>query len=291
MTLDARNLLQSVASDYRATLRAVPEGATAVMTVVRPGDSAHTFHLALTFTANQVSVCELPGHSTLPPFCPDRHINGDGSFCLGWGPDNPNTIVDEASARRWWAAVYQFLSRQAGANARGVFAGAELGRAHGDAAIHQAKAEQAAERLGTAFAKRVAEGRFVIREDPRPGRHRLELWNGTAERLARVSTRSKAFVGRTTCPCVATTAPDISACDDHAQTLVTFILEQHACELANKKHLDAYVAAGYACCGTLRKCGLRKAIKRKNNAAITKGKPHGRRSKFWMPPAKSKRPR
>ncbi|KGK64511.1 MULTISPECIES: E2 domain-associated cysteine-rich protein [Xanthomonas] len=289
--LDARGLLQSVAPDYGATLHAALEGAQAAITVVRPGGTKHIFHLALSFNADQVSVRELPGDATLPAFCPDRHINGDGSFCLGWGCDNPSTIVYEADARRWWATVYQFLTRQVGANARGVFAGAEQGRAHGNAAVHQAKAEQAAERLGTAFAERATYGEFVVRKDPRPGQHRLELWSGT-ERLARVSTRSKTLAGgRTTCPCGASPERDVSACDDHAQALATFILEHHACKVADEKYLDACAAAGYACCDTLQTCGLRQAIKRKQTTALTKGKPHGRRSKYWMPPAKSKRPR
>lgn len=289
--LDARGLLQSLAPDYGATLHAAPEGAQAAITVVRPGGAKHTFQLALSFNADQVSARELPGYAMLPAFCPDRHINGDGSFCLGWGHDNPSTIVDEAAARRWWATVYQFLTRQVGANARGVFAGAEQARAHGDAAIHQNKAEQAAERLGTAFAKRAADGEFVVRKDPQPGQHRLELWSGT-ERLARVSLRSKTLVGgRTTCPCGTAPERDVSACDDHAQALATFIQEQHACNVADKKYLDACADAGYACCDTLRTCGLRKSIKRKQAAALTKRKLHGRRSKYWMPPAKSKRPR
>lgn len=289
--IDARGLLQSVAPDYGATLHDVPKGAQAVITIVRPGGSKHTFHLALSFDAEQVSVRELPGHTVLPGFCPDRHINGDGSFCLGWGRDNPSTITDEAAARRWWAAVYQFLTRQAGANARGVFPGTEHGRAHGDAAVHQAKAEQAAERLGPAFAERVADGKFVVRKDLRPGQHRLELWRG-AERIARVSTRSKALVGgHTICPCGATPERDISDCDDHAQALATFLLEYHACKVADKKYLDACAAAGHVCCNTLQTCGLRQAVKRKQTVAPTKGKPHGRCSKYWRPPAKSKRPR
>ncbi|WP_299344072.1 E2 domain-containing protein [uncultured Pseudoxanthomonas sp.] len=289
--VDACGLLQSVAPDYGATLHAVPEGAQAVMTVKRPGGSKHTFRLALSFVAEHVSVRELPGHTMLPTFCPDRHINGDGSFCLGWGGDNPSTIADEATARRWWAAVYQFLARQAGANARGVFPGTDHGRAHGDAAVHQAKAEQAAAQLGPAFAERAADGKFVVRPDPRPGQHRLELWCGT-ERLARVSTRSKVLVGgRTICPCGETPERDVTACGDHSQALATFILEHHACKVADKSYLDACAAAGYACCDTLQTCGLRQAIKRKQTAALAKGKSHGRRSKYWMPPAKSKRPR
>lgn len=286
-----RSLLERVAPDYGASLLLAPEGGRAAITVVRPGGERYTFQLVLSFNADQVSVRELPEHATLPAFCPDRHINGDGSFCLGWGRDHPSAIGDEAAARRWWASVYQFLTRQVGANARGVFAGAEQGWAHGDAAVHQAKAEQAAQRLGTAFAERAAAGEFVVRKDPRPEGGRLELWCGV-DRLARVSTRSRTLVGsRAVCPCGSVPMRDVSACGDHAEALATFMLESHACKVADKKYLDACAAAGYACCETLQTCGLRQAVNRKQTAAPTKGKTPGRRSKFWMPPAKSKRPR
>ena len=289
--VDVRGLLQSVAPDYGATLYSVSEGAQAVITVVRAGGAKHTFHLAVSVDGEGVSARELVGHTTLPAFCPDRHINGDGSFCLGWGRDDPGTVINEAAARRWWAAVYQFLTRQAGANTRGVFPGTEHGRAHGGAAVHQAKAEQAAARMGPAFAERAAAGKFIVRRDSRPGQHRLELWCGT-ERLARVSTRSKALVsGRTPCPCGTAPERDVSACDDHAQVLATYMLEDYATKLADKRYLDACAAAGHSCCDTLRSCGLRQAIKRKQTAGAAKAEAHERRSKYWMTPVKSKRPR
>lgn len=288
---DAFAFLQSVAPDYGATLVATSGGGHAEITVIRPGGSRHTFQLAVTVDGAIVTVQELSGQSALPKFCPDRHINWNSTFCLGWGEDNPSTVMDAEAARRWWSAVNQFLARQVNADKRGIFPGGEHGRAHGDAARHQSNAEEAAARLGQAFAQKALSGQFSVRKDDRPGKRRLELWLG-ADRIARVSTRSKSLVGgHMLCPCGNVPPREISECSEHAKDLATFILEHHNCAEADRAFLDGLASQGDACCGTLKTCGLREAIKRNRTAVKTKEKPHARQSKFWRPPAKSKRPR
>ncbi|EOW2135779.1 MULTISPECIES: E2 domain-containing protein [Stenotrophomonas] len=260
--------------------------------MVRAGGAEYAFRLLVSVAGEHVSVREIADPGMLPGFCPDRHINGDRSFCLGWGEDNPSRIQDEAAARHWWATVYQYLTYQIGANARRVFPGAENGRAHGRAAQHQANAEQAAERLGPAFKADVLAGQFMVRKDSRPQKRRLELWHGKLL-LARVSTRTETLVGRPpVCPCGRDPDGAITACGDHAAALVTFILEQHRCALADTAFLEDCAAAGARCCGTLDICGLRSAIKRTQTVSLkTENSPRARTSKFWRPPAKSKRPR
>jgi len=289
--VDVFGFLQSVAPDYGATLVAAAGGGQAEITIIRPGGSRHTFQLAVAINGEQTSVRELPGQGTLPSFCPDRHINPGGTFCLGWDTDNPSTITDLEAARRWWSTVYQFLARQVGANNRKVFPGVEHGRAHGDAALHQANAEVAAARLGLAFAQKAFSRQFTIRKDDRPGKRRLELWLG-AKRIARVSTWSKDLIGaHTLCPCGASPPHEISGCGEHAKALATFILELHNCALADRAFLAEVVAQGHTCCETLHTCCLRVAIKRSRSKAIKRERPYARRSKYWRPPAKSKRPR
>jgi hypothetical protein len=288
---DTVDLLQKVAPDYGATLVRSDGGGQADITIVRPGGAAYSFKLAISISAERVWVSELPGHASFPAFCPDRHINADGSFCLGWGDDEPSQITDEIAAKRWWAMVYQFLSRQLGANNRGVFPGIEHGRAHGDAAKHQANAERAASRMGPTFVRQVSAGNFTIRKDDRPGKQRLELSFGN-NRLARVSLKSKALVSRPMrCPCGGDPALDISKCSDHSDALATYILEQYNCEIADKAFLDGLAARGVACCGSLRTCGLRQAIERREAVRVKKESRAVRHSKFWRPPARSKRPK
>jgi hypothetical protein len=288
---DTFKLLQSVAPNYGATLIDAPEGGHAAITVVRPGDSKHSFELVVFINGEHVSVREAPGKGMLPRFCPDRHINRDSSFCLGWGDDDPSVIRDIEAAKRWWAAVYQFLLRQTGANNRRIFPGAEHSRAHGNAAKHQAKAEAAAARISAEFSRKAASRKFIVRKDAKPGKRRLELWLEN-KRIARVSTRSKDLVGgHTLCPCDATPPREIAACGSHAQDLATFILEQHHCNASDRKFLDDLAADGVVCCETLNDCGLRDAIKRIQKPNTNNEKPHARRSNYWRPPAKSKRPR
>ncbi|WP_185816380.1 E2 domain-containing protein [Xanthomonas sp. SS] len=281
-----------MATEYGATLYPGATGGLVDISVTRPGGTVRAFKLHLTIAGEHVFAREAPDHHLLPKFCPDRHINHDQSFCLGWGDGNPSRIIDEVAARQWWATVYQFLTHQASANARGVFPGAENGRAHGDAAKHQAIAERAAERLGAEFKAAASMGNFLVREDVRPNKHRLELWR--ANRLvARVSLRSKTLLAeRLPCPCGSSPECEIDTCSDHAEALATFILEQHRCVVADKAYLDQCAAAGDICCGTLEECGLRKAIRRKQASSAKKeSSQRARTSKYWLPPAKSKRPR
>jgi hypothetical protein len=288
---DAFRFLQSVAPDYGAALVATSGGGQADITIIRPGGSRRTFHLVVAINGQHASVQELPGQNTLPAFCPDRHINLGGTFCLGWNEDNPSTIIDVHAARRWWSAVSQFLARQVNADVRRVFPGGEHGRAHGDAARHQANAEEAAARLGQAFAQKALSGQFTVRKDDRPGKRRLELWHG-AKRIARVSMRSQSLVGgHSLCPCGVNPPREISECGEHSTDLAIFVLEHHKCAEADRAFLDELVSLGYACCETLNTCGLRESIKRNRAKTTKKETPHARRSKYWQPPAKSKRPR
>ena len=107
MTPRPLELLQRVAPDYGATLIVDPVGGLVGITVVRAGGAEYAFRLLVSVAGEHVSVREIADPGMLPGFCPDRHINGDRSFCLGWGEDNPSRIQDEAAARHWWATVYQ----------------------------------------------------------------------------------------------------------------------------------------------------------------------------------------
>ncbi|HFJ9613185.1 MULTISPECIES: E2 domain-containing protein [Stenotrophomonas] len=288
----AFELLQSVAPEYGATLHRAAGGGRAEISITRPGGAVLMFTLAITIAGVNVAAREAPGHDQLPKFCPDRHINPDGSFCLGWGEDKPGRIIDDAAARQWWSTVYRFLAQQIIANVRRVFPGAENGRAHGDAARHQAIAEQAAECLGPEFRAAAQAGLFEVRKDERPGKHRLELWR-SSRLLARVSLRSEALLSeKLTCPCGCKPERTIAECAGHAQALATFVLERHRCAVADRAFLDQCAAAGTTCCGTLETCGIRKAIRRKQLASTkNESSQHARSSKYWRPPAKSKRPR
>lgn len=83
------------------------------MTVAVPragGALSRTYHLLLTARASQVSVREVAGARLLPASCPDRHINSDGAFCLGWRAEQ--LVDDTISALEWWSKLLVFLTCQ-----------------------------------------------------------------------------------------------------------------------------------------------------------------------------------
>ena len=50
--------------------------------------------------------------TNLPSFCPQRHINYDGSFCLYWRGAATLDVVDEATAAEWWDTLWKYLTLQ-----------------------------------------------------------------------------------------------------------------------------------------------------------------------------------
>jgi len=66
----------------------------------------------------------------LPGCCPQRHINLDGSFCLGYNQPVPTT---EGAAEEWWHYLIHFLIMQRRAEVKGKWPSAEV--AHGGAAV------------------------------------------------------------------------------------------------------------------------------------------------------------
>lgn len=57
-------------------------------------------------------VKEIPEHRRLPAACPVRHINGDGTFCLGWGPSAPEFPRTVEEADYWWRRLAGYLDMQ-----------------------------------------------------------------------------------------------------------------------------------------------------------------------------------
>ena len=98
----------------------------------------------------RVEVKEQPGRERLPRACPMRHVNLGGAFCLGWGNEDPSVVRDHGGAHAWWTALLHYLEYQLYAHVRRSWPqGRE--RAHGDAALYEARAEGLALRFGQPF--------------------------------------------------------------------------------------------------------------------------------------------
>lgn len=67
-----------------------------------------------------------------PACCPERHINYDGTFCLGWSGIEDMKILDLDAARNWWGMIYAYLIKQRRASNMRKWSGEEW--AHGHAA-------------------------------------------------------------------------------------------------------------------------------------------------------------
>lgn len=81
----------------------------------------------------------------LPSFCPERHINEDTSFCLGY--EAGSQVVDLETAQQWWEKLRSFLLCQDTAtNRRSWPYYAAL--SHGHAGLFQLKGETLATQLG-----------------------------------------------------------------------------------------------------------------------------------------------
>jgi hypothetical protein len=80
----------------------------------------------------------------LPSSCPDRHINDDGSFCLGL---RAGEGITAGTAAAWWTKLRSFLLCQETAAESGLWpAGSQI--SHGEAGDIELRAEGEASRLG-----------------------------------------------------------------------------------------------------------------------------------------------
>ncbi|WP_291557542.1 E2 domain-containing protein [Comamonas sp. SCN 65-56] len=274
--------LANVAPEFRATLAVNGKHAVANITIALPSGQRHIFALDLTEEGGRVSVREAPVGNLLPAFCPDRHVNSDGSFCLGWGEDDPSTILDPEAARRWWSVLVRFLAHQVSANKRRVWPGRENDRAHGAAARHQAVAEPLAAQFGPTFVDDLHGGLLSTRLDNRRRNPRLELYRA-GRLIARVSLHSRRLIrDRFLCPCNGPMALPTTRCGTHAQALANFTSALHSWHEEERTFLDNLVTSGQRCCGTLRECGLAAACARVRSLS-SRGSAHERHSRSGTP--------
>lgn len=75
----------------------------------------------------------------LPAFCPERHINDDGSFCIKLGSDRHFNTAQEYS--EWWYALGEYFKGQYYAEETGFWP-LTMGLSHGDAVKEQLQIER-----------------------------------------------------------------------------------------------------------------------------------------------------
>lgn len=253
-------MLQSIAPEYGGILDLLDGYGRATVTIRSPAGKEDVFILDVRVDNFRVSVSEASPRR-LPSACPDRHINLDGTFCLGWGQDDLKIVSDSVSAQKWWATIVRFLGYQINANRRGIWPGSENDRAHGDAAEPQEIAERMASSFGPRFTKDLLHGRIRVLFDDREPNPKLELLRH-GKRIARVFWRTKSLVtDRVRCPCdsSAVVAMPIAECQDHARKLEIFTVALYEWRERENLFFQERIKKGHMCCGTLQSCRLRDA--------------------------------
>ncbi|MFC5565295.1 E2 domain-associated cysteine-rich protein [Rubellimicrobium aerolatum] len=227
-----------------------------ILPVPRPGGTAPVYNIIAEIRGDVVAAREAEP-VRLPAFCPERHINRDGSFCLGWDGADDLAVRDEETARAWWRRLFKFLSLQERAARRRRWPDRRAWP-HGDAARHQLRAEMAAHRLGSPFTEDLAQERLeVIRKGrgagghglrvQRDGRRLYSVWEG-ARRAVNLRQRCLCALGTGSSPAV------LRGCGDHADAAVELAFALRDRDIAEQ---DFWAQLkGTTCCGTMDGCPL-----------------------------------
>jgi hypothetical protein len=171
-------------------VRAAPARASGLMT--------RNYTLLVTLEVGELTVRESEIENLLPKFCPERHVNDGGSFCLGIHAGSG--IDNDYAARAWWRKLKVFLTCQDTAQETGRWPDfAQL--SHGEAGEIEVEAEIVANSLD-----RLADFRRAVRFDAGPialglskvNKSNGQLLNGRAACLCgRVDRRGRAVLRRT----------------------------------------------------------------------------------------------
>ncbi len=192
----------------------------------------------------------------LPAFCPQRHINSDGTFCLGFGSDFPREVSSEDAARVWFETLYKYLQIQARAANLRVWPGNSQW-AHGGASTHQLKAMVASLKISTEIRTTLDKGELTVRQRSSNKRKILEvLRHGVV--IFRIWDRSKKVINMKK-PCFCNSSERrrprrIGRCSDHAMQAVSLAFAMRDMELEEQRFWASY--AGRSCCGTCDICPL-----------------------------------
>lgn len=187
----------------------------------------------------------------LPTFCPNRHINVGGYFCLSFPSEDPLPIRDAGSAGAWWARLLKFLNLQETASVLRRWP-TNMEWAHGDAARHQCRAELCSAALGPRFTEALDHRRLTAR---RSGGAFLQVRDGKTRLYSVWSKERRVATLRQTCPCGS--GLPIVACREHAKQAAELAFALLAWTRAEAEFWD--YARKLTCCGTLRDCPLREA--------------------------------
>lgn len=221
----------------------------------RTSDAVVTFRLNVECHGGLLTVREVkPEH--LPGFCPDRHINPGGSFCLYWKPVDGIDVDDAAAGMEWWSTVVAFLRLQLRAAKLRRWPN-RRGRAHGEAARYQHAAEELATQLGLSDA--LLAGDLRLAKGVKGGYGRvLRLLRGDTKILAVWEEVPRVVTVRRACICGQhRRARAMNDCGDHASAAARLVIAMKQTQRLEADFMKVF--ASRQCCGTMDDCPLKKA--------------------------------
>lgn len=175
-----------------------------------------------------------PG-TRFPSFCPDRHIQGDQTFCVGLRRPPVDSL---RRALAWWADLDQYLACQAIAEATRLWP-PQNALDHGEAGLHHQRALRLADRLGIMDA-------YLDAYFDQPS------WI-TSTGLTKLGERKV----RLACPVVAR-APRVKGGRKARLLLLELVMAERARRAALKQYKALISKGTHTCCGAMRDCGFPK---------------------------------
>ena len=199
---------------------------------------------------------EDPVDGLLPRFCPDRHIFGDGDFCMSWDLDQRFDVVDLEGARRWLGLLIQFLRTQHRAAYKRTWPNSEQW-GHGEpVAIAQREAERVGAMVGGEWLEWILERQLETVKTPervyrvlRNGELLLSVWQspnrGVKHRRRIMCLGGAARKGR-------------QVIRDMGRARLLLLLASALWDWQYSEECFWRLCADKPCCGTMDTCGLRR---------------------------------
>lgn len=175
-----------------------------------------------------------PG-TRFPAFCPDRHIQGDQTFCVGLRRPPVNSL---RRARDWWAEFDQYLACQAIAEATRLWP-PQNALDHGQAGLYHQRALRLADRLGIMDA-------YLDAYFDQPS------WI-TSTGLTKLGERNVRLAGR-----LVARAPRVKGGRKARLLLLELVMAERARRAALKQYKALISNGTQACCGAMRDCSFPK---------------------------------
>lgn len=222
--LSIRNLLYS-RPHWIAVLSCSSDQMVVSASLVLDSGRCECFVLRISWERGGICVREAEPRS-LPTFCPERHIQADGSFCLAYDDSAAQIPMTVVEAERWWKLLHGYLRLQYLAGRRRKWMA--------DAWPHGSGAAVIAQELDT-LKERLP--RNVVAAASQVG---------IVQRSGRVRFRRRA------CPC-GSSRPARSC---HEKDIVRLVRLKQRIAMEESRFWTTLRRNGVVCCGTMMNCPL-----------------------------------